>query len=380
MANSKKQISRIGADEAVELKPNTIYYFDPLNKEKAQKQLKLCCKKYNVKPQWFKSLGFGAFKFCPPKRYSKQKTVQPQGIQQGESSSDYIKRVSENNIELKTILASSEWAEVKNIGRYFGGEANFKDFFVSKDGDVVQIDYQNSNNCKKLNTYAAPSRGAMQVHLACPDGKGGFLRTCPPVYTLVADAFLPKPDGDIKKWAVIHKNGQWDDNRAENLEYVPRGNRTDKKVCHQNNTNNDEMTNKDKNPLLCHKIKTYIKEAINNSRNMKQVIRLTEGDLRRMIKNCVNEALNEFGDKEKGQRLLGAAQKRAYSNGDYRKEDEIRSYAYNQRIGKDNERQLANANQTGREAYFGYKMAPLSQRISRENYNDVMHNGWNTKR
>lgn len=44
--------------------------------------------------------------------------------------------------------------------------------------------------------------------------------------------------------------------------------------------------------------------------NKKQVIRLTESDLHRVIKESVKRALNEIGDTERGQYALGAAQAR----------------------------------------------------------------------
>ena len=92
-------------------------------------------------------------------------------------------------------------------------------------------------------------------------------------------------------------------------------------------------------------IRDRIKE--NRRYNMKKRIRLTEADLHRIIRQCVNEALNEIGDTERGQYALGAAQARRdmrqrqvyqqtpnnmkhnRSNGD--KSDEISSYAHNQR-------------------------------------------------
>ena len=93
-------------------------------------------------------------------------------------------------------------------------------------------------------------------------------------------------------------------------------------------------------------IRDRIKE--NRRYKMRQRIRLTEGDLHRIIRKCVNEALNEIGDTERGQYALGAAQSRRdfrqsqdyqranqngvranRSNGD--KADEIGRYASNQR-------------------------------------------------
>ena len=72
--------------------------------------------------------------------------------------------------------------------------------------------------------------------------------------------------------------------------------------------------------------------------SMKQIVRLTEGDLHRIIRKCVNEALNEVGNTEKGQWLLGAVRGRAaarprYHNHPYnsvngrRKQDRINNMA-----------------------------------------------------
>lgn len=48
---------------------------------------------------------------------------------------------------------------------------------------------------------------------------------------------------------------------------------------------------------------------------MKQTIRLTESELRSMIKSTISEALNEIGDTPKGQYMIGRAKARAKSRG-----------------------------------------------------------------
>lgn len=45
---------------------------------------------------------------------------------------------------------------------------------------------------------------------------------------------------------------------------------------------------------------------------MKKVIRLTEKDLHNIIKESVNNALNEIGDTDKGQFALGRLAQRNY--------------------------------------------------------------------
>ena len=136
-------------------------------------------------------------------------------------------------------------------------------------------------------------------------------------------------------------------------------------------------------------IRDRIKE--NRRYNMKKRIRLTEADLHRIIRQCVNEALNEIGDTERGQYALGAAQARRdmrqrqvyqqtpnnmkpnRSNGD--KSDEISSYAHNQRaaVNGGNEfnqenmntyykaKDMYNANQQGYRNYMASQQSPNAQ-------------------
>lgn len=50
---------------------------------------------------------------------------------------------------------------------------------------------------------------------------------------------------------------------------------------------------------------------------MKRRIRLTEGDLKRIISESVKRALNEIGDTTKGQYMLGRLAARKRKNGDF---------------------------------------------------------------
>jgi hypothetical protein len=106
---------------------------------------------------------------------------------------------------------------------------------------------------------------------------------------------------------------------------------------------------------------------------MKKIIRLTESDLHRIVRQVVNE----IGDSATGQRLLGAAQQRAFGQGEYDKSNNIRKYAWNQRekANKDDKRALNNGYDVGRGTYWARNQAPLNQRMPQEMYNDIMHNG-----
>lgn len=88
----------------------------------------------------------------------------------------------------------------------------------------------------------------------------------------------------------------------------------------------------------------------NESKNRnKKVIRLTESDIHRIVKESVKKVLNEIGDTEGGQNLLGRAKQRALYNREAGKEAEISNYAYNQRQKQpiSQKEQLRNAYQQG---------------------------------
>ena len=82
---------------------------------------------------------------------------------------------------------------------------------------------------------------------------------------------------------------------------------------------------------------------------MKQTIKLRESDLHRIVKESVKKVLNEIGDTEGGQYILGRATQRALYNREDGKEAEINHYAYNQRQKQpiSQRKQLNNAFQQG---------------------------------
>lgn len=61
---------------------------------------------------------------------------------------------------------------------------------------------------------------------------------------------------------------------------------------------------------------------------MKQTIKITESELRNVIKNCVNEALNEIGDTPRGQYMLGALQAKRQAQAERYKELTPQSFYY----------------------------------------------------
>ena len=113
----------------------------------------------------------------------------------------------------------------------------------------------------------------------------------------------------------------------------------------------------------------------------KKVIRLTEADLHRIIKESVNNILNEIGDTERGQYALGALQARhekqmkdAYDRNDYdlaRKHshmaDQVRNKSFEHNyIGDrdynyDKRKDLYNANKRGNLNYSSYMNNPNAE-------------------
>lgn len=74
-----------------------------------------------------------------------------------------------------------------------------------------------------------------------------------------------------------------------------------------------------------------------------------EAAARRKSKGSMEEGLDEIGNTEKGQDLLGRARQRAMFNHNDRKEQEIGDYAYNQRSSQPQAKQqsLRQAHQNG---------------------------------
>lgn len=88
-------------------------------------------------------------------------------------------------------------------------------------------------------------------------------------------------------------------------------------------------------------------KKLNCNRNMnKKLIRLTESDLHRIVRESVNKVLNEIGDTNRGQYHLGRAAMRRFNMGDYDKAGEIGRYAEKKRVN-DPDYDLESSNSTG---------------------------------
>ncbi|MBP5454965.1 MAG: HNH endonuclease [Paludibacteraceae bacterium] len=154
-----------------------------------------------------------------PKPMQKPKISKPEGMSPKEYEETIVKRCNPKYQEdSQTLYPGEEFRPVVNTGRYFRGEADFSSYYeISNYGRLKVIDFSDASKCRIMNGYDAPTSRAMQFNL------NGEQHTCPPVHSMVADAFLePKDPHDFM---VRHINGDYHDNRAENLQWVPRKNR-----------------------------------------------------------------------------------------------------------------------------------------------------------
>lgn len=119
---------------------------------------------------------------------------------------------------------------------------------------------------------------------------------------------------------------------------------------------------------------------------MKKTIRMNESELHQLISESVKRVLNEIGETERGQAALGALQQKRAQQGQefaqtnglgvknpyYDKVDAARAYAYNKRSNNPNARNMANANDRGRDAQNLY----YTNKVNKEGRNNIINNGW----
>lgn len=154
-----------------------------------------------------------------PKTAPRPKIGKPEGMSPKEYEENIVKKYNPKyEQESQALMPGEEFRPVVNTGRYFRGDADFSSYYeISNYGRLKVIDFSDASKCRIMNGYDAPTSRAMQFNL------NGEQHTCPPVHSMVADAFLePKDPHDFM---VRHINGDYHDNRAENLQWVPRKNR-----------------------------------------------------------------------------------------------------------------------------------------------------------
>ena len=99
----------------------------------------------------------------------------------------------------------------------------------------------------------------------------------------------------------------------------------------------------------------------------KKLIRLTESDLHRIVRESVNKVLNEIGDTKRGQYHLGRASMRRFNMGDYDKAGEIGRYAEKKRVN-DPDYGLESANSTG----MNHQRRLMQGDLPKDHYRDMI--------
>ena len=224
--------------------------------------------KYGLNPDDFEYVGSGKFVYKVKPKKTRPKTKAPKyrsqdlGRKEGETEQEYLERVREINpkfAEEETEIPGEEWRPIENKGRYFKGAADFsRDFEVSNMGRVRIIDYQDPMRSIITSGYDAPYRNARQITIRIPG-----MRTTPPLHTLVADAWLPEPPGGIENYFVEHIDGNYQNNRADNLRYVPRKGMFARKAAKKAAM----MNNAEAEAPLAESVRRMIKESVRRTLN-----------------------------------------------------------------------------------------------------------------
>lgn len=219
---------------------------------KPEQMARIIASKYGVNPNDF-VVKRGMLTY-EPKKVAKQRISKPEDM----SVDDYKNKcVIPLKPELKDI-DGEEWRPIKNMGCYFGGDVDYSNYYeVSNLGRVRNIDFGNAAGSNVSYGYDAPTRKAMQYHLNHKSG----MNTCPDIKYMVADAFLG--EHNPKDNMVIHIDGDYHNNRAENLKWVPRS----RGRFHSHNEVKEELTINE-NVFMRHiheAIKSTLRNLINES-------------------------------------------------------------------------------------------------------------------
>lgn len=227
--------------------------------------------KYGMNPDDFDYLGNGKFVYKLKSPVRNKRTPQPEkkkeflGRKEDETEEEYLERVRKLNPNFANVeneLPGEEWRPLKNTGRYFSGTSDYtKTHEVSNMGRIRTIDFNDPMRSRISDGYDAPTRSARQFHLDTFDNRGEAQKTTPPIHTMVADAWLDAPEGNIEDYDVEHIDGNYHNNRADNLRYVLRKGRRGRK---------------------------------GNAKSPTAETSLAESKIRKLIKESVKKALNEL--------------------------------------------------------------------------------------
>ena len=196
--------------------------------------------KYGLNPDDFEYVGSGKFIYKAKGRSGAARQPKPKkekeflGRKEGETEQDYLERVRELNKKFADVekeIEGEQWRPVVNTGRYRSGNTDYtRSHEVSNMGRLRTLDYEDPMRSRISTGYDAPTRKARQFHLDAKTADGEWEKTTPPVHTMVADAWLDAPEGNIEDYDVEHIDGNYHNNRADNLRYVLRKGRRGRKA------------------------------------------------------------------------------------------------------------------------------------------------------
>lgn len=234
------------------------------------KALKLLSQKYGCPPtDFYYDQNNNYFVYKPHKKPKKKKPSdpsKPKGRPEGMSDQEYLELVRRENqafADAEREYDNEEWRPVRNNGRYCGGETDYaRTHEVSNMGRLRTIDFNDPMNSRISIGHDNPARKSRQYHLDIIDKDGKPRKTTPHVHTIVAGAWLDDPEDGLAGYDVEHIDGNYHNNRADNLRYVKRKGKKNKK-----------------------------KES---NENMRRTLKLTESGLRKVIIESVKRCLNEW--------------------------------------------------------------------------------------
>lgn len=247
---------------------------------------------YKMDPNDFEYIGGGKFVYKVKPKKTRTSTRKPKfksqdlGRKEGETEQDYLERVRELNKKFADVekeIEGEEWRPLQNTGRYFGGATDYtRSHEVSNMGRIRTIDFSDPMKSRISTGYDAPTRNARQFHLDTHDEAGEAQKTTPPIHTMVADAWLDAPEGNIEDYDIEHIDGNYHNNRADNLRYVLRKGRRGRKA----NTGTTPETQ------LAESVRRIIRESVRRALNEVSGWTLEKDDV-----TWVNDAESGASDK-----------------------------------------------------------------------------------
>lgn len=198
----------------------------------SDKMIKIISQKENIEPLDLKIDGNKIIYMPSKKRKStrmtspkRKKISKPEGM---DFDTYFNKYVLPNNPEEQKKAAeygnSEQWKPVPNKGRFFKGELDPSQCVeVSNMGRVRFIDGNDAMRSGiNKGVYFAPTRNGVQVHINAMGADGRPLRTTGLLANMVIDAwFDPEGELDKNKYKVIYLDGNPQNCRLDNLDYVP---------------------------------------------------------------------------------------------------------------------------------------------------------------